>query len=333
MNRTIKMMLLGAVIGVLTTAPAWGADFFVPGTHATIQGAVNAASSGDVIQVSAGTYYENVYMKPGVQLIGAGPSLTVLDGGSNATVVSIPYGSGNNTRIEGFTLQHGNGQTGGGLRISSGASPVVTNCWIDGNHASARGGGIYIDAQSAPTIEFCVIKNNSADEGGGIFVQTSDAVLRWNVICHNSALVLGGGVHIAFAMNITIENNSICLNEVDHDYGAGLSVASSMGTVQRNIIAVNTGSAGFYTSGSILDNDCNIVWGNPSGDYYGIAAGENSLSVDPLFCDMENCDLTVSGSSPAVTTPGCDLIGAETIGCGFTPTENTSWSGIKSMYR
>ena len=63
-------------------------------------------------------------------------------------------------------------------------------------------------------------------------------MIRWNVVCHNTALVLGGGVHIAFAMDITIENNSICLNEVDHDYGAGLSIASSMGTVQRNIIAI-----------------------------------------------------------------------------------------------
>jgi len=332
-KRMAQVALLAVALLVLSVAPAGATNFFVPGTHATIQSALNVAGSGDAVVVSAGTYSENVVMKLGVQLIGAGPEFSTIDGGGVYSAVSVPYGATHSTRIEGFTIQNGSNETGGGIRIQSGSSPTVTNCLIRGNHASARGGGIYIDNQCSPVIEFCTIQDNHADEGGGIYVQTSTPVIRWNVICHNSALVLGGGVHIAFAQGATVEHNSIALNSVEMDFGAGISFANCMATVQYNIIALNSGSAGLWASGSALTNDCNIVWGNSEGDYFGVTPGENSLSVDPMFCDAENCDLSVSGSSPALNADGCGLIGALTAGCDFTATENTTWGEIKSKYR
>jgi pectin methylesterase-like acyl-CoA thioesterase len=42
------------------------------GSFATIQEAINAASSGDTIGITAGTYNETVTLKSGITLVGAG---------------------------------------------------------------------------------------------------------------------------------------------------------------------------------------------------------------------------------------------------------------------
>jgi len=332
-KRMANATALIAALLIFSAVPAQATNFFVPGTHATIQGALNAASAGDAVVVSAGTYSENIVMKLGVQLIGAGPEFSTIDGGGVFSAVSVPYGASHDTRVEGFTIQNGSNETGGGIRVQAGSSPTITNCVISGNHASARGGGIYVDNQCSPVIEFCTIRDNHADEGGGIYIQTSNPVIRWNVICHNSALVLGGGVHIAFSQSATVEHNSIAMNSVEMDFGAGISFANCVASVHYNVIALNSGSAGLWASGSALTNDCNIVWGNSGGDYSGVAPGANSFSADPMFCDAENCDLSVSGSSPALNADGCGLIGALTAGCDFTSTEHTTWGEIKSKYR
>ena len=333
MKHSFRVFSLGVFVTLLAAAPAFGVDYFVPGAFTTIQSTLNVASSGDNIYVSAGVYSENIALKPGVKLIGAGPDVTIIDGGAIYATVSVPSGCGSSTRLEGFTIRNGKNLTGGGIRIQSGCSNIISNCIIENNHADVRGGGIYIDNMSDPTIEFCTIRGNTANEGGGIFSQTADPIIQWNVICSNYALILGGGVHIAFANGGTFTQNSLALNEVGMSNGSGLSITGSMMTVTNNIIALNTGGPGFWVQGSMLTADCNLCWGNVSSDYSGISPGPNDISADPQFCDPDNCDLQVSGTSPAVSSQECGLIGAQTVGCGFTATEKTSWGRIKSMYR
>ncbi len=334
MKHSFRVFSLCLFVTLLAAAPpAFGVDYFVPGAYTTIQSTLNAASAGDNIYVSAGVYSENIALKPGVKLIGAGPDVTIIDGGAIYATVSIPSGCGSTTRLEGFTVRNGKNLTGGGIRIQSGCALIISNCIIENNHADVRGGGIYIDNTSDPTIEFCVIRGNTANEGGGIYSQTANPIIQWNVICDNYAMILGGGVHIAFAGAGIFAQNSVAMNEVGMDNGAGLSIAGSMMTVTNNVIALNIGSAGFWVQGSMLTTDCNLCWGNPDGDYYGVSPGPNDIAADPQFCDPDNCDLSVTGASPAVSSQECGLIGAQTVGCGFTATENTSWGGIKSMYR
>ncbi len=56
-----------AVVASLSIAPSlWADTIRVPRDHKTIQAAIDAATSGDTVVVSAGTYRERICLKPGI---------------------------------------------------------------------------------------------------------------------------------------------------------------------------------------------------------------------------------------------------------------------------
>jgi len=112
----------------------------VPVTFSTIQGAIDAAKSGDTIIVDTGVYYENISYK-GKMLVLASRFLdsqdttminkTIINGQDKAPVVIIGNSEPAGTRLCGFTLTNGrgNGNQGGGVHINK--SPVlIDNCII-----------------------------------------------------------------------------------------------------------------------------------------------------------------------------------------------------------
>lgn len=103
------------ILVALATAPlAPAAVLRVPQDHKTLQGAIDAAHSGDTILVAAGTYHERIRLKPGILLRSAGddargtPGLrravaTILDGGGKGGKqpgVLMAEGS----TLDGFTI-------------------------------------------------------------------------------------------------------------------------------------------------------------------------------------------------------------------------------------
>ena len=63
---------------IVTVGGLWAGTINVPGDHTTIQAAVTAANPGDLIQVAAGSYNENVTIDKSVTINGVAG--TVLDG-------------------------------------------------------------------------------------------------------------------------------------------------------------------------------------------------------------------------------------------------------------
>jgi hypothetical protein len=73
--------------------------------------------------------------------------------------------------------------------------------------------------------------------------------------------------------------------------------------------------------------------------------GTGNIFTDPLFCDPVSCTNTPTTAgcymlqecSPCVNAPGCGQIGAHGIGCpcggGPSPAVETSWGGIKALFR
>ena len=55
----------------------------------TIQAAINAASSGDIVYVFPGLYYEQVDIKDGVNLFGAGPDVCTIKSSVGGPVIFV----------------------------------------------------------------------------------------------------------------------------------------------------------------------------------------------------------------------------------------------------
>ncbi|MHC4573323.1 MAG: right-handed parallel beta-helix repeat-containing protein, partial [Planctomycetota bacterium] len=62
---------------------SWGIDAF-----SVIQTGIGAAGYGSTVYVAAGTYVENITLKNGVKLLGAGPLSTTIDGDASGSVVT-----------------------------------------------------------------------------------------------------------------------------------------------------------------------------------------------------------------------------------------------------
>ena len=84
-----------------------------------------------------------------------------------------------------------------------------------------------------------------------------------------------------------------------------------------------------------VDPSCNIYWDNPLGNTQNFPLDPTDRVVDPLYCDPEHDDLTVSVLSPCLppNSLGCGLIGALGEGCGAISIEPTSWGRIKARFR
>jgi hypothetical protein len=98
----------------------------VPDNYPTIQAAVSASKPGDIIQVRAGTYAENVILDRAVTLTAetfdaANPAnnQTVIDGGTGTATITIPANLTQMPIIRGFVIR-------GGLNGIQSSSPFIT---------------------------------------------------------------------------------------------------------------------------------------------------------------------------------------------------------------
>lgn len=96
-------------------------------TYTTLQSAVDAANTGDVISVNEGTYSENLVIKKnGISIIGKNKEKTIIDGKKTGSVIKI---EANNVKVSGFTVQNsgGSGQSDGGVSLYSANNNMIVN--------------------------------------------------------------------------------------------------------------------------------------------------------------------------------------------------------------
>ena len=148
-------------------------------SYPSIQMALNASTSGDIVEVLPGTYFLTAPLNfNGRDLVlrsTAGPTNTFLTGSVEKLVVIS--GESALTRIEGLTFSGSvSGVDTSGV-VVFGSSPVFDNCHFSAN---TRGighdshGGALVAINSTPIVLNCVFKNNRAADGpteniGGFF--------------------------------------------------------------------------------------------------------------------------------------------------------------------
>src|SRR6266851_2976315 len=242
----------------------------VPADQATIQAAINAASNGGTVLVAPGTYFENINFKGKAITVtsSGGPSVTIIDGSANGSVVTFNSGETTSSVLSGFTIRNGQSNfstpgfgSGGGIFIHS-SSPTIGGNVITGNHA-VDGIGIFIDG-GTPVIQGNTITGNtqccgSGSGGGGIEITAGTAIpsvpqIVGNLITNNSLLSGGdgGGIYLNGGNGAIIRSNFIQGNVVFNG-GGGVSLING-GSVSliQNVIVNNSTIGGNGGSGGGL---------------------------------------------------------------------------------
>jgi hypothetical protein len=176
-----------------------------------ITAAMEAASAGDEVWVAAGTYSGTIILRSGVHLMGGFGGWeteigardwrqhpVILDGAKQGPVVVVAVGAVPKTRLDGFTLQNGVSQYGGGI-VCVDASLTAANLTITGNRAMFNGGGL-VCRNGELTLTTSEVRANQASRGGGgAYCYNIRATLSYCRFDGNSAgeAGVGGGIQLA----------------------------------------------------------------------------------------------------------------------------------------
>jgi parallel beta-helix repeat protein len=116
------------------TPTIWTVDDDQPADFCTIQEAINTASSGDIVYVHNGTYYENIVLNKTVMLIGESRDATVINEKRAGTVIFV---SSNNTIIKRFTVcnsgKRQNGECTCGIWLNNACDCALLSNYITNN--------------------------------------------------------------------------------------------------------------------------------------------------------------------------------------------------------
>jgi len=264
----------------------------VPGSHGTIQAAIDAgAGVCNTITIGSGTFNENLTIDRSLTLQGAGKSSTTIDGGGTSRVVTID-GSGITVRISDLRITNGDAtaaatasRNGGGILVTGGAILRGEDLQIDNNLASSAvsgfGGGVAINTGSAYLTDTMVLSNRANDrgptltgngQGGGIYVNgPSFLSLVSNQVMTNTAaasagtgnFAAGGGLYVNQSVEAYLNGNTWQANVAR----GGNSAACDSSCVGGNV-SEGGGAIGVYPSNltDVISITLDIFTGNIAND-------------------------------------------------------------------
>jgi len=266
-------LLVAAAIGIspLAVGGAHAAVLHVPGDYPSIQAAISAASSGDVVMVAEGEYFEEITLRAGVVVQGAGEERSIINGGGDYGDVVRAIGNDieSSAKLLGFTVTgaiSGGGMPGGaGVFCNSGASPEIANCRFRGNDF-----GVATWNGAAPLVHNNVVVDNTFD---GIDINSSPIVVNNTIAFNNIGIADGGGYRPPVMNNIVTNNTLRGISASSQPYAPTLSY--------------------------------NDVWGNGE-DYHNCVPGTGDISEDPAYRDVATRDLRLSPGSPCIDSGNPD---------------------------
>jgi len=319
MKLPTRAALMTLAAGGLCSQAALAATINVPADFATIQGAINAATSGDDIVVAPGIYAENLdYLGKTLLITSTGGSaVTTIDGSGGASSTVTIIGSGINTLLEGFTIIAGPGQidpldvpalatSGGGLFVQD-STLDLTNCIVRDANTTGRGAGAHF-IDSMVTVDGCTFTNNVADaanlngaRGGGVAISGINIIpnvtFTSTTFSNNSTGNNGGGLSI-FSASADLDTCTFTSNNADND-GGGLQVLvgdvtltgcsfDANTSVEGGGVHMNTDATGTFTNCD-FDSNTSLTGDTRGGAFYALG----TAFTDPLGeITIDNCNFT-----------------------------------------
>jgi len=308
------------------------------GDYTTIQGAVDAAVSGDTVELT-----DDIYTGPqnrDIRLQGKSIRLRSHSGNPQACVIDCqgtaedPHrgfvfdsDEGRECVLEGLTVRNGY-QIGGGGALISGAQPTIRNCAFTGNTAGG-GGALQMIEGADPLVQNCRFEGNHASTyAGACDLEVCNATFRGCEFIENSCAATAGAL-LLYQAGATLDSCTFAGNTAQnggavawyyptrsssvshctfHGNGAvnGGSLVTAYGAapeLENCILAFGTqGAAVHCVEEAGATFSCSDIYGNAGGDWVGCIAGQSgtngNFSADPLLCDAAAGDFGLLETSP-----------------------------------
>jgi hypothetical protein len=306
------------------------------GTHyITIQAAVSASNSGDVIEVDPGTYNENVSINKSLSLRGANYGLacprinseSIVSGGAANATFRI---QADNVSIDGFTIKNPLGHYGVGVYNSSQNNLNVQHNIITdvGNNTTGSGVsyGVYFEVGTPANSDNVNISNNcinfirGGDGGGtagsaaGVYIGSSSAtkeltnlVVNGNKIDNITARTNATGGKGAYGILINTGASSAVVGKVTN-----AQITNNEINTLNGLWAHGIGLEG-ETPGALVTNNLihDLVDNKGNTDAVGVRVEDNdgSGSVSINYNSLTNTAFAISNKTSATVNGTCNWYG------------------------
>jgi hypothetical protein len=291
--------------------------------YPTIQSAVNAASKGDTLRVSAGVYFENLDVYNTSLTIEGDYNSTCTSKGGGETRIEGSLGTGstmdiqnNSVVLRDLVISWGINLAGGGIYTFD-TDVTLDNVEVSNNYALV-GGGIYVDPNSVVSlVNGSDIRNNAvAGGGGGVGVDGQFTGTGSNIV-HNCAPD-GGGIYTLGA-NVLLNEVGLVLNQAADEAGKGGGIwANGDATVQTSnttLIGANTAvnGGGIYLEGNSTFNATDTLIGFPllflwpnlaetgAGIYADTSTVDFSGTIDLNIAELSGAGIYATNSTVNLT--------------------------------
>ena len=251
----------------------------------SLREAIAAASSGDTVDIPAGTYTLSLglalVVNRDLSLVGAGADKTIVQGAVEPEVAGNRVFNITDGRvsISGVTIRHGSGGVsntgtltlvsvivsdnsssdhGGG--INNHGTLTLSNSTVSNNTGFRRGGGIYNRFGRSTLTNSTISGNTAPAAGGGIYNESGTVTMTDGTVSNNTGGEFGGGITNVDTFDIS--KSSVEGNTAGH--GAGISNNGTM-TLSESTVRNNTGNirgGGIYNRFGRLTLTNSTVSGN-----------------------------------------------------------------------
>jgi predicted outer membrane repeat protein len=325
MSTTILHRFCFCLMFAYAGSVALGDTLLVPAQYATIQAAIDAASDGDEVLVSPGTY-ESIQVFKQLTITGVeGANVTIIEGSRPTTSNSAVHVATQLVTLRGLTIQNpaGSGTTGfgnvlnlvvedcvyrnnelgisasiGSLTVSN--TSFVNNGWGIVLFFSGSGltsitgclfegntrGAVDLDGSRAAAISDCVFMNNStAGSGGAIRVDGPPAIIDGCTFQMNSADGSGGAMDLR-GSDVQAMNCTFTGNSAPNGSGGAVRLLGGASISSSEL----TGNSAMRGGAILIDtdseiDDCQINNNSATTDGGGVWTNSAMLITNSSFAD------------------------------------------------